>query len=130
MSATYDKNQKVTFVYSNLYQIYRKGKEAAKSADLPAEPVVSSSPAAVGRAVLKAENLKAHAAGVSEYSPAEFINKRVPKPEVLKETLAAAKPNQAQSQALQSLKDNLNSLNRLHERLRFMLQELEELVKE
>lgn len=67
MSAERDNSQKVTFVYSNIYKIYQKGKD-------------------------------------KEESPKE-------------------------NQAVINLKDNLKALNDLHQRLKFMLTELEELIK-
>ncbi len=106
MSATRDKNQKVAFVYSNLYEIYRKGKDAAVSSP--------------SHNVLKANDVnQTPFAKVRSYTPAELIGKRIQRPK----SLPSANP------ALQSLKDNLKALNDLHARLRFMLQELEELVK-
>lgn len=133
MSATQDKTQKVAFVYSNLYQIYRKGKDAAQKAELP----VASPLAVPGRkSVLKSEDLRAKAAAqaepaprpavIQEYRPAEFIGKRVARPAVI-----PPRPQQIQQrEAIDSLKQNLKSLNDLHSRLRFMLLEIEDLVKE
>jgi hypothetical protein len=117
MSANRDKNQRVTFVYSNLYQIYKSGKEAAQAADpLPGLPVSST--------VLKTENLKA-GVEIRPYEPVELIGKRIQKKEI-----PALAPAKAPDATVQGLKDNLKALNDLHQRLRFMLQELEDLVKE
>src|SRR4051794_20411356 len=95
MSATRDKSQKFQFVYSNLYSIYKKGKEAAKEAAV-ADTAISANPAGFGlttsNRVLKSGD--AHAASVStvspvapprisEYSPMELIGKRVNRPEIL-----------------------------------------------
>jgi hypothetical protein len=77
MSATRDNSQKFTFVYSNLYQIYRKGKQSG-------DPV-----------------------------------KVIPLP----------LPN-TPSDAVKGLRENLERLKSLHERLRHMLGELEELTKD
>ena len=117
MSATQDKTQKVTFVYSNLYQLYRKGQDApAQQAQaVPAVHRVAPSP------ILKVDQLQTSGA-VREFTPAEFIGKRVPNPEVV----LRAEDNRA----LEGLKKNLSDLNELHSRLRFMLKELEDLVKE
>jgi hypothetical protein len=141
MSATRDKNQKTTFVYSNLYQLYKKGKEAAVQAEVPVAkaPVQSSQ-------ILKVENLNEPTFAkikVSSYNPTEFIQKRVePKPAILKvaEQTSFVRPMSVANEApiaaavenpvIDSLKQNLKSLNDLHSRLKFMLQELEELVKE
>lgn len=128
MSATQDKTQKITFVYSNLYQLYRKGKDAAQKAPgfNPSLSAPLAVPAKDSRAhILKTGDLKAEAVRVEPFQPAEFIQKRVvPRPDVL----PPRRPGQ--SEAVESLKKNLKSLNDLHSRLRFMLQELEDLVKE
>jgi hypothetical protein len=132
MSATRDKSQKIAFVYSNLYKIYRNGKEAVKAADAlapasaqqAAEPVASE-PVASSSNVLKTGALHDPVFGavkVRAYSPVELIGKRVAKPAVI--SSAAGNP------AIDSLKQNLQKLNELHSRLRFMLEELEDLVRE
>ena len=126
MSATQDKTQKVAFVYSNLYQIYKKGKNAAQQAAVPTEQafVVRGS-----KAVLKSEDLR----NVEHYKPAEFIAKRVARPEVIaarQQPVHALHASHTSNEAVESLKKNLKSLNDLHSRLRFMLQEIEDLVKE
>jgi hypothetical protein len=146
MSATRDQKQKIAFVYSNLYQLYQKGKTAAGEAELtapvsaqtqetmtPAVPTAEELVVAAKRAavlsthILKAGDLhktEQAPAKVSSYNPTEFIGKRVARPA----SLPAA--SQAPRNAVTSLKDNLKALNDLHSRLRFMLQELEDLVKE
>jgi hypothetical protein len=127
MSATRDKSQKVTFVFSNFYQLYKKGKDAA----------VRSNPGAAGtpppfdpsRHVLKAHDANVSGLNVSsplsseplvvrEHRPAELLAKRIAKPPVLKP-----------STAIVTLRENLKSLTDLHSRLKFMLEELEDLVK-
>ncbi|OFZ21744.1 MAG: hypothetical protein A2X94_15770 [Bdellovibrionales bacterium GWB1_55_8] len=123
MSASHDKTQKVTFVYSNLYELYRRGKDAAVASPDPA-PVLSEPIGFQSSGnVLKAQDLRTGAATakVEAYAPAEFIGKRVAKPDFLPPRDTAA---------IDSLKKNLEQLNDLHSRLRFMLQELEDLVKE
>ncbi len=130
MSATRDKSQKTTFVYSNLYQLYRRGKEAAKSAEVPPQAsFVDLRDSETGERrpeghVLKAQDLRENSSvKVQEYRAPELIGKRIQNP-----LLKSARD--VQDGAIQSLKDNLKNLNDLHARLRFMLQELEELVKE
>jgi hypothetical protein len=147
MSATRDKSQKTTFVYSNLYSIYRKGKEAAVQAPSPldhlVQPQVSeSAPAALPglrKVILKAGELGALQAKteavakpeIREYRPVGLINKRIARPAVIgpKRDVGMAKELPSPHAAVESLKQNLKSLNDLHGRLRFMLQELEDLVK-
>ncbi|MFL5813208.1 MAG: hypothetical protein ACJ763_06495 [Bdellovibrionia bacterium] len=138
MSANRDTSQKTTFVYSNLYQLYRKGKEAAEQAPATTPEAQASSQAifqlpnpmgtlASEKNVLKTGDLKAEAApAVSAYQPPSLLAKRiVDKPQALKQ-----QPMPAQSAAIESLKANLKTLNDLHSRLKFMLEELQELVKE
>ena len=137
MSASRDQSQKVAFVYSNLYQLYKKGKAAAQEAQVPAEapieepavaaPLVVNKGLAPSSQILKAEDLNSvekSSPKVSAYNPTEFIGKRVARPASIPVQASAPK------EAITSLKDNLKSLNDLHSRLRFMLQELEDLVKE
>jgi hypothetical protein len=113
MSATRDKSQKITFVFSNFYHLYKKGKDAATSAELPEVPA--------SERVLKAGDANSELARplAVNHRPAEFIGKRITKPPVL-----------PPSTAIVSLRENLKSLTDLHSRLRFMLQELEDLVKD
>jgi hypothetical protein len=151
MSAKQDKSQKIAFVYSNLYEIYRKGKSAALASGVPAETdsvlgldlsVSSQAPVVIpsGR-VLKAKDLRPGqvqslnpaspqapvakdartSAEIRPFAPIELLGKRVPKPEVLKTV--------ASNPAIDELKGNLKTLNDLHSRLKFLLQELEDLVE-
>lgn len=134
MSANRDNTQKSAFVYTNLYQLYRKGTENSDTMKSFFQ-VPGSMPSE--RNVLKTGNLKTEAAPqISEYTPPTFINNKTT---VLTAEIKAVVDHTGvtkksslgpQAAALESLKDNLKSLNELHSRLRFMLQELEELVKE
>jgi hypothetical protein len=115
MSANQDKNEKFRFVYSNLYQIHGKKIETVP----PKKGLVSTQ-------VLKTEDLKSGplaSVRVSSYSPTEIAGKKVPRPSVIPSS-------QEQNRALESLKQNLKTLNDLQARLRFMLEELEDLVKD
>lgn len=144
MSASRDQSQKIAFVYSNLYSLYQKGKAAAQDAVLPTDqapqakvdaPITAEAVAVLQKtlpqsgAVIKTGDLNSaenSSAKVSSYSPTEFIGKRVARPASLpKKASVPAAPKEA----ISSLKDNLKALNDLHARLRFMLQELEDLVK-
>ncbi|OFZ82600.1 MAG: hypothetical protein A2583_07815 [Bdellovibrionales bacterium RIFOXYD1_FULL_53_11] len=122
MSATRDKAQKFTFVYSNLYKLYKNGNEAPSTP--PIDEVKAQAAAFASGRVIKAGDARVTPMKVTNYKPAEFISRRigiVPKPEILRNP---------QSEALDSLKQNLKSLNDLHSRLRVMLKELEDLTKE
>lgn len=142
MSATRDKNQKVGFVYSNLYQLYKKGVEEAKNAPETASPAPGAPVGLTRGRVLKAQ--EAHAAAdpaqITPFRPTELLGKRIEAAQALTQaSLAQSAPLYVktpqsvripENAAIQSLKQNLEKLNDLHSRLRFMLQELEDLVKE
>lgn len=136
MSATRDPSQKHTFVYSNLYQLYQKGKVAAQSATVDVKDAQSASDRdqtrtglATGK-IIKAEEMAAaaNAAGpvglrVARHEPPRLLGKRI-------EANRPAKVDPARRQAIDGLRDNLRQLQGLHERLRFMLKEIEELTNE
>jgi len=170
MSATRDKSQKIGFINTNLYQIYRKEKETSSqssgqspageaapgdSKDTPSQKKPEPSIEFDSGRVIKAKDLHEPSFGFSnssnpkirEFNPASLIRNRIEKPEALRksqvESQAEAQANhdlqkllqtpgraQEQNVALGSLKDNLKTLQQLHSRLRFMLKELEDLVKE
>ena len=94
------------------------------------KPVVTSSIVAKHLAysqVIKSEDLKSNpvsAVKIDQYLPSEVVGKRAA---VLP---AAARSTTSQSRlALDGLKQNLNTLNDLQARLRFMLTELEALIQ-
>ncbi len=146
MSATRDPSQKHTFVYSNLYQLYQKGKVAAKEAVIP-EPIAAtvapiasaSAPVSVASAaisergivtgkIIKADELAPGVIGlrVARHEPPSLLGKRLnPAP-----ASRSRKVDPTRREAIDGLRDNLRSLQNLHERLRFMLKEIEDLSKE
>lgn len=135
MSATRDQSQKFTFVYSNLYHLYKKGKDAALNADVPsnsaapvaiAKPLVSVDPDATrgvltGR-IIKSEDIR-ETPKVTRHEPPRFITKRL-------EVNRPMKVSPERERAVSGLRDNLKQLKNLQERLHFMLKELEEFTKE
>jgi len=168
MSATRDKSQRFAFLYSNLYQIYRKDKGTAES--VPRESIIKPKPPSIQKVnsapwlkpspstrVLKLGDLdqasqialKLNSAAepgtlvipkglkniitpgleIRQFRPPEFIGKRVNPPKV---ELQKVRPDSVirPDSAVLSLKQNLDALNDLHSRLRFMLKELEDLVQE
>jgi hypothetical protein len=131
MSATRDKSQKIAFVYSSLYEVYKKGKAAALDADAPlavrhpSAHVIKAEEASAAPVVAETP-VPAPGAKITAYNPIELIGKRVARPEAI----GPARRVTVTNPAISSLKDNLKALNDLQSRLRFMLQELEELVKE
>lgn len=131
MSATRDKSQKVTFVYQNLHALYRQGLAAAKAAPSftpnsadRAEPLTG----VIRGKILKVDQIAAEPAAVVTHEPALLMGKRLGSSAT--EAVPPSLTLESQRQAIQSLQDNLKTLGDLHSRLRFMLKELEELVKE
>lgn len=124
MSASQDKSQKFTFIYLNLYKLQKKMKEeVTASAVLRSSSAVPISGKTSGQ-VLKAADLQQRVMPrVDVYRPASFLGKRIAQPH----SLSSAVPH---NEIVESLKENLKSLNELHSRLKFMLQELEECVKD
>jgi len=123
MSASRDQSQKFTFVYQNLYQIYRQGKAAAKAADVKAPEDKGIETAKI----IKAEDLNAQPFGVrvTPHEPPRLLGKRI-----VANQLNDAALHPSRTAAVDGLRDNLKTLQGLHERLRFMLKELEELTKQ
>lgn len=130
MSATRDKNQNPTFVYTNLYRLYRDGEaerktetHVLKTGDHTQE---KKSTQVTVKEIEKTERV------IRPYQPVELIGKRVGAPATptpASSTAAARSAVPPTRPEIQSLKDNLQKLNDLHQRLRFMLGELEELAK-
>lgn len=122
MSAYLDKSQGVTFVYSNIFQLYRQAKEARLDA-----PFVAPRPVApkTQPRVLKDTDAK-----VETYQPKELNSgeaRTFPVPMGVREAEEKAKRQAAHPVA--SLQKNLSELTDAHEKLRFLLKELEALTK-
>lgn len=116
MSAYLDKSQGVTFVYSNIFNVYKKAKEA--KIDSPF--VVDRAPAS---RVIKKEEAK-----VEEFKPVELKGERTfPVPMGVKE--AEEKAMRANMRPIANLQKNLSELTEAHERLKFLLQEIDSLTK-
>lgn len=139
MSATRDPSQKHTFVYSNLYQLYRKGKEAATNAQVeptqtkmpvpPPPPTQEDQTSTRGLAtnrVIKIEDMNQPGVvglRVARHEPPRLLGKRLE----VNRTAPSPKAEAGRREAINGLRDNLRQLQSLHERLRFMLKEIEEL---
>jgi hypothetical protein len=110
---------------SNVFSIFSKQKaQDQKGVKSPSQD--SNSKRQVNTRVLKAGSVNADLSTpvqVGEYIPTQMMGKRVTRPGNLP-------PVTRPSLALDSLKANFNALNDLQARLRFMLKELEDLVKE
>ncbi len=142
MSATRDKGSRIAFVYSNLYRIYRDTKNESEKQNKGLEKVAIPT-TRTDQNILKVGDLKSGEFAsrvISEYQPTEFIAKKVDLSRT-KEELLKVNPPELPSQevlnrgssrggvALDSLKSNLKQLNDLHCRLKFMLGELEDILK-
>lgn len=129
MSAYLDKSQGITFVYSNIHDLYQKAKNAKLDAPFVAARVAPEAPA-MGR-VIKAQDLQAKDIKPAAFEPAEI------KPEGAERTYsvpmgvreAEEKVKRQTMRPLANLQKNLNELTDAHEKLRFLLQELESLTK-
>lgn len=115
-----DKSQKVGFVYTNIYQIYKKAKAAPDMAELKAAASLGVNMKSDSR-IIRAEDL-------GNFKITKFEPRALTEPQVAEKVLEA---NDAKHGAnpFDDLKSNLNRLQDLHSRLRFMLKELEDLVK-
>jgi hypothetical protein len=118
MSAYLDKSQGVTFVFSNIFEIYKKAKEAKIDAPYVAERTSASA------RVIKKEDAK-----VEEFQPAELktTERTFPVPMGVKE--AEEKAMRANMRPIANLQKNLSELTDAHERLKFLLQEIDALTK-
>ncbi len=133
MSAYLDKSQGITFVFSNIHEIYRQAKNAKLDAPFVADRVISRAPAVersnaepLGR-VIKAKEAKVEKFQPEEVKPAN--NERpfevpmgVREAEEKAKALAASRP-------IASIQKHLCELNDAQSKLRFLLQELEALSK-
>jgi hypothetical protein len=116
MSAYLDKSQGVTFVFSNIFEIYKKAKEAKIDAPFVAERAPAR--------VIKREEAK-----VEEFKPEELktTERTFAVPMGVKE--AEEKALRQGARPLANLQKNLSELNDAHDRLKFLLQEIDSLTK-
>lgn len=104
--ATRDSSQKVGFVYTNIYQLYKKAKEA--NPEMPSNARVFRADEVAGIKITKFEP--------------RVLNKATPVANDAAREVKGTNP-------FDDLKANLNRLTELHSKLRFMLNELDDLVK-
>lgn len=116
MSAYLDKSQGITFVYSNIYDLYKKAKDSKLD-----EPFVAES----------ARVMKKDTANVSSFQPKELTPKDGERPFAVPMGVKEAeeKAKRLNARPVANLQKNLNELADAHEKLRFLLQELESLTK-
>lgn len=115
MSAYLDKSQGVTFVYSNIHELYKKAKESKIDAPFVAE---------------RSRVIKQGQAKVEEFQARELSaegERTFAVPMGVREAEEKAKAQNMRPVA--NLQKNLNELTDAHEKLRFLLQELESLTK-
>jgi hypothetical protein len=115
MSAYLDKSQGVTFVYSNIHDLYKKAKESKIDAPFVAER----------SRVIKQGQAKVDAFQARELNPEGERTFAVP----MGVREAEEKAKRQNMRPVASLQKNLNELTDAHEKLRFLLQELEALTK-
>jgi hypothetical protein len=128
MSASRDQSQRFTFVYSNLYSLYKKGVQTAKESKTALDQESSQSlEGVVSGKIIKARDLnsfeeqnhqiKKH---IEKELKGEFLVKR------LEVNPSRESLHPSAREAMQGLKSNVQSLESLHEKLKFMLKEIEE----
>lgn len=136
MSATRDKSQNVGFVYTNIYQLYKKAQSA------PAAAPVSSAAVATHEESLASNARNSQIFRESRVWRAEELGEiKITKfqPRTLSPStplvtpadiapVARQAPGPIASNPFDDLKSNLQKLQDLHSKLRFMLAELDELV--
>lgn len=116
MSAYLDKSQGITFVYTNIHELYRKAKDAKIDAPFAAErPRVLKE----GQAKVEAFQPKTLETAAGERTFAVPMGVREAEEKAKKQAM----------RPVANLQKNLAELTDAHEKLRFLLQELEALTK-
>lgn len=116
MSAYLDKSQGITFVYSNIHELYRKAKESKIDA-----PFIAERSRVIKQGQVKVDEFQARELAVTEGE------RTFPVPMGVRE--AEEKAKRQSMRPIANLQKNLNELTDAHEKLRFLLQELESLTK-
>lgn len=118
MSAYLDKSQGITFVYSNIFELYKKAKEAKLD-----DPFVAERPRVVKNAT----------ASLSAFQPSELRpgagERPLAAPAGAREAEEKEKRIAAPLRPVARIQKNLNDLSEAHEKLRFLLQELDAITK-
>lgn len=132
MSAYLDKSQGITFVYSNIFEIYKRAKEAKIDAPFVAERSAKPNAEPVAKANREpARVIKKEEAKVEAFKPEELAPKPSERafavPMGVKE--AEEKAVRQNMRPIASLQKNLSELTEAHERLRFLLEEIDSLTK-
>jgi len=140
MSASQDRSQKVAFLYTNLYQLYRNEKSETQSQKSQGKPglkqafikskldrisMISFSTEAVKRAtvysrIIKAKRLQSRGLEVSK--PQLIAKSEIRPVKIVREVKSLSE------RTIEDLRRHVSSLDKLHKRLRFMLKELGEMT--
>jgi hypothetical protein len=115
MSAYLDKSQGITFVYSNIFELYKKAKDSKLDAPFVAEK---------SSRVIKAKDVKLDMFQARELTPPAG-ERPFPVPMGVKE----AEEKRKNMRPIANLQKNLSELTDAHEKLRFLLEELDSLTK-
>jgi hypothetical protein len=118
--AVRDKSQSIGFVYTNIYEIYKKAQAEGTNSSAVAPSAAPS--VSKDSKVLRAEdlgNIK-----ITRFQP-RTLSRAVPVPQARDSAPRQLPPS---GNPFEDLKSNLNRLQDLHAKLRFMLKELEDLV--
>lgn len=124
MSAYLDKSQGVTFVFSNIYDLYKKAKNAKLDSPLAVELNKAESSARVIKAEIKDQRIETFQPKNLETKQGE---RAFPVPMGVKE--AEEKALRQKLGSVKTLQKNLENLSEAHAKLRYLLQELETLTK-
>jgi hypothetical protein len=114
MSAYLDKSQGITFVYSNIFEIYKRAKDAKIDAPFVAERA---------RVIIKED------AKVEAFVPKELKSEERAFAVPMGVREAEEKAMRRNMRPIAGLQKNLSELTEAHERLRFLLQEIDTLTK-
>lgn len=125
MSAYLDKSQGITFVYSNIFDLYKKAKDSKLDAPFAVEALRSEAPA-LGR-VIKAADVAKEAP--QAFKPAELKTTETQRTFPVPMGVQEAEEKARKLRSVQNLQKNLSDLSNAHDKLRFLLQELESLTK-
>lgn len=119
--AKLDKSQGFTFAYTNLYELYKKAKES----DTALTDIEVSSPLAVKRAVAepKQASLRSQVAVNGDRSFAVPMGVREAEEKMERKAIPGA------MDPLESLRKNIDKLGEAQTRLRFLIQELDNITK-
>lgn len=127
MSAYLDKSQGITFVYSNIFDLYQKAKESKLDAPFVAERprVLKEHSAPAKKAEIFAPKELETPAGERTFPVPMGVREAEEKAKEMSRTIGQLAP----TRPVANLQKNLADLSQAHEKLRFLLQELESLTK-